>query len=137
MTKKRIGLGLTATSNPERSWHIAPSNFSDPISLQSISSPFPNTSQAPVSSYFQGVEPRLTWFRNVPELLFVSLTKNLPPLSTHISAWARDTTLDLKASFLEPRALTAASSKPERSVKRPIRKEGSPSMLIASNLKER
>jgi hypothetical protein len=28
----------------------------------------------------------LTWFRNVPELLFVSLTKNLPPLSTHISA---------------------------------------------------
>ena len=48
--------------------------------------------------------------------------------------------MDLKASLFEPRALTAASPKPERCVKRPIREKGLPSFksrLIALNLKER
>lgn len=51
-----------------------------------------------------------------------------PPDENHISAWARETTFDLKASLLEERALAAASPIPERSVKRPMRRGASPSL---------
>ena len=70
----------------------------------------------------------------------VSLIKNFPPFLTQISAWARETTLDLKASLFVPRALTAARPIPERSVKRPMRRAGSisrKSRVMASNRRER
>ena len=64
----------------------------------------------------------------MPEEDLVSLIKNRPPDSTHISACARETTLDLKASLLEPMALAAARPSPVRSVKRPIRRGESASL---------
>lgn len=57
----------------------------------------------------------------------MSLIKNLPLLD-QISAWARETTLLLKASLFVARALTAARPMPERSVKRPMRSGVSPSL---------
>ncbi len=70
----------------------------------------------------------------------MSRMKKRPPDSTQISAWARETTLERKASLLEPRALTAARPRPERSVNRPIRRAGSPSLrsrLMGSKRSER
>lgn len=78
--------------------------------------------------------------RNVPELLLVSLMKNLTPGSHQTSAWARDTTFDLNASLFELRALAWEIGTPERSVNRPMRSAGSPSTtsrMMGSKRRER
>lgn len=70
----------------------------------------------------------------------MSLIQNLPPASAQISAWARETTLDLKASLLEPREFATVIPRPDLSVKRPIRRAGSPSLTsleIGSKRRER
>lgn len=83
-----------------------------------------------------------TWFRNVPEEDFVSLMKNFPGDSQWISAWARETTLDLKASLLEPDWLLGLweGRALGRSVKRPMRRgwsEGLRSREMGSKRRER
>lgn len=40
-----------------------------------------------------------TWFKKVPDDDLVSLMKNLPPDSVHISAWERLTTFERKGSL--------------------------------------
>lgn len=67
------------------------------------------------------------WFKKVPDELLVSFIQNLPVLSHQTSACARLTTLLLNASLLLFWALRAVMPRPERSVKRPMRRAGTPS----------